>query len=195
MYRHKPIWLRAVEGPETGGSAGSAQNTQDNSNDKSADTTNEDQQDQDQDQDQDVVDWEAKYHDMKKHSRDWERKARASAKELDRLRDEGTTDLDRVQARLADVEKELETSREENQRLRVATRYGLNEEDTKFLRGDEETMEELAKRLADRTVRRADTPENPNQGKGSSTTNSTQADISWANRLMGKNINSNDARS
>ena len=66
-----------------------------------------------------ATDWEAKYKDMRAHSREWERKAKANeaaAKELEELKAANLTEQEKAERRAADAEAELERLKADVQR-------------------------------------------------------------------------------
>jgi hypothetical protein len=97
-----------------------------------------------------AVDWKAK-------AREWEKRAKenkSAADELVALRQAQMSESERTSARLVELEREAQTARSEALRYRVATRYGIGDEDAElFLTAtDEETLERQAKALAERTI-------------------------------------------
>lgn len=82
---------------------------------------------------------------------------KAKADKLAEIEASNQTEAEKAQARLAELEAELTTTRSESLRLRIATEHGITEsEDIElFLTGtDEETLTKQAKRLADREADR-----------------------------------------
>jgi len=100
------------------------------------------------------VDWKAK-------AREWERRAKANAtaaEQLQALEDAKKTEIERIQERATAAEAERDAHRVELTRLRLATRYGLDEGDLDFLpAGSDEEMEDRAKRLSARLKAQAPT--------------------------------------
>jgi hypothetical protein len=81
----------------------------------------------------------------------------AKAAEFDKLQQANQTEAEKAQARIAELEAELNGVRGESLRLRVASEHGITDADDidLFLTGtDEETLTRQAKRLADRTADR-----------------------------------------
>ncbi len=65
------------------------------------------------------TDWEAKYKEMREHSREWERKAKANqsaADELEKLKAENLSEQEKAVKRAEKAEAELEKLRADNQR-------------------------------------------------------------------------------
>lgn len=82
---------------------------------------------------------------------------KAKAAKLDEIEKANQTEAERAQARLAELEAELNQTRSESMRLRVATEHGITdaEDIALFLTGaDEETLTKQAKRLAAREADR-----------------------------------------
>jgi hypothetical protein len=97
-----------------------------------------------------AADWKAK-------AREWEKRAKenkSAADELAALKQAQMSESERTSARLAELEREAQAARSEALRYRVATRYGIGDEDAElFLTAtDEETLERQAKALAERTT-------------------------------------------
>lgn len=70
-----------------------------------------------------AVDWEAKYHEAIKHSREWERRSKENkdaADELERLRTERMSESEKLQARAEKAEAELSRISAENERTQAA---------------------------------------------------------------------------
>jgi hypothetical protein len=102
-----------------------------------------------------------------------EAKANAeAAKRLAELEDANKTEQERLTERLAELEREATTARSEALRFKIASKYGVSEEDAElFLTGtDEETLQRQAERLAARNEDagkpRPPKPD-PNQGRQS----------------------------
>ena len=181
MFKTYPIWLRAVEGAESGGSSGESSESE---------TGNEDTGDTDGDEDREP-DWKARYEQAqadvekwKAHSRKWEDRAKAK-------HDESGDDGADIRARLAEVEQSLkdaraEADRAEAERLKyeLGAEYGLAKTDVDLLRGSEDEMRALAQRLGEQPQQRY--PESPNQGRGSQSSSKQKAD-DWYAELTGKN--------
>ena len=181
MFKQYPIWLRAVEGAETGGSS---------SESSESETGNEDTGSTDGDQDGEP-DWKARYEQAqadaekwKAHSRKWEDRAKAK-------HDESGDDGADIRARLAEVEQSLkdaraEAERAEAERLKyeLGAEFGLAKTDVDLLRGSEDEMRALAQRLGEQPQQRY--PESPNQGRGSQPSSKQKAD-DWYAELTGKN--------
>lgn len=184
MFKTYPIWLRAVEGSETGGSAGESEKGTNGNGD------NEPQGDGQEKDDSEQVDWKARYEKAqqdaekwKAHSRKWEDRAKA--------KNDNDSGNDDIRARLAEVEQNLKEARAENARveserlkLAIGAEYGLSKDDVDLLQGDEEAMRALAQRLGEKSEQQY--PENPYQGRGSQGSGK-QAAGSWYAELTGKN--------
>ena len=184
MNKKHPIWLRAVEGTETGGSAGSADSTKGSSEDSEKD------HEADSESSDDTPDWKALYETSqqevekwKSHSRKWEERAKA--------KNDNDGDTSDIRARLAEVEQNLKEARAENERVEterlkfeLGAEFGLSKDDVDLLRGTEDDMRALAKRLGEKTKQRY--PENPYQGRGSQGSARQNAE-SWYEELIGKN--------
>lgn len=70
-----------------------------------------------------AIDWEAKYRDAVKHSREWERRSKENkeaAEELERLRTERMSESEKLQARAEKAEAELSRLNAENERTAAA---------------------------------------------------------------------------
>lgn len=104
------------------------------------------------------VDWKAK-------AREWEKRAKensTAAQRLAELEEAQKTNEQRLADRVAQVERERDETRVELTRFRLATRYGLAEDDLDFLgSGTDEEMEDRAKRLSERIA--ASDPEMDNR--------------------------------
>lgn len=183
MFKKHPIWLRAIEGTESGGSAGVSEKPE-----TGGDAGNDDGQESD---DSEQVDWKARFEQAqqdaekwKAHSRKWEDRAKAK-------NDGNDSGNDDIRARLAEVEQNLKEARAENERVKterlkfeLGAEYGLSKDDVDLLRGNEDDMRALAQRLGEKTEQHY--PENPYQGRGSQ--GSTKKDSkSWYAELTGKN--------
>lgn len=188
MFKKHPIWLRAVEGTESGGSAGA---TEESEKGTSAEADGQESGDSEQ------VDWKARYEQAQKdaeqaqqdaekwkaHSRKWEDRAKA--------KNDDDGDTDDIRARLAEVEQSLkdawaEAERAEAERLKyeLGAEYGLAKTDVDLLRGSEDEMRALAQRLGEQPQQRC--PESPNQGRGGQSSSKQKAD-DWYAELTGKN--------
>ena len=181
MFKQYPIWLRAVEGAESGGSSGESSESE---------TGNEDTGDTDGDEDG-APDWKARYEQAredaekwKAHSRKWEDRAKAK-------HDESGDDGADIRARLAEVEQSLkdaqaEAERAEAERLKyeLGAKFGLAKTDVDLLRGTEDEMRALAQRLGEQPQQQY--PESPNQGRGSQSSSKQKAD-DWYAELTGNN--------
>jgi hypothetical protein len=120
------------------------------------------------------VDWKAK-------AREWEKRAKANAdaaKKLEELEESQKTEQQKLADRLAELEQEAAAARAEALRYKVASQFGVTEEDaTLFLTGtDEETLTKQAERLVarseDAAKPRPPQPD-PNQGRSHSGSGST----------------------
>ena len=182
MFKKHPIWLRAVEGTESGGSAGASEKPE-----TGEDAGNDDGQESD---DSEQVNWKARFEQAqqdaekwKAHSRKWEDRAKAK-------NDGNDSGNDDIRARLAEVEQNLKEARAENERVKterlkfeLGAEYGLSKDDVDLLRGNEDDMRALAQRLGEKTKQHY--PENPYQGRGSQGSAKQNAE-SWYAELTGK---------
>lgn len=189
MFKTYPIWLRAIEGTETGSSAGSDGESEKGTN-GSGDNGDDPQGDGQEKGDSEQVDWKARYEQAlqdaekwKAHSRKWEDRAKA--------KNDTDSDANDIRARLAEVEQNLKEARAENARVEserlkfeLGAEYGLSKDDVDLLQGDEEAMRALAQRLGEKSEQQY--PENPYQGRGSQGS-AKQAAGSWYAELTGKN--------
>lgn len=181
MFKKHPIWLRAIEGAESGGSAGAGEESE-----KGTSAEGDGQESGDSEQ----VDWKARYEQAqqdaekwKAHSRKWEDRAKA--------KNDNDGDADDIRARLAEVEQNLKEARAENERVEterlkfeLGAEFGLSKDDVDLLRGNEDDMRALAQRLGEKNEQRY--PENPYQGRGSQGSAKQNAE-SWYAELTGKN--------
>lgn len=95
---------------------------------------------------------------------------KAKAARLDEIEQANQTEAEKAAARLAELEAELNNTRRDSMRLKIATEHGITDADDieLFLTGtDEETLTKQAKRLADRT---ADRQKNGNRVPAEGTT-------------------------
>ncbi len=193
MFKTYPIWLRAIEGSETGGSAGS-----DGESEKGTEGSGDEPQgDGQESDDSEQVDWKARYEQAqqdaeqaqqdaekwKAHSRKWEDRAKA--------KNDNDGDTDDIRARLAEVEQSLKEARAENERVEterlkfeLGAEFGLSKDDVDLLRGNEDDMRALAQRLGEKNEQHY--PENPYQGRGSQGSAKQNAE-SWYAELTGNN--------
>lgn len=188
MFKKHPIWLRAIEGTESGGSAGAGEESE-----QGANAEGDGQESGDSEQ----VDWKARYEQAQKdaeqaqqdaekwkaHSRKWEDRAKA--------KNDNDGDTDDIRVRLAEVEQNLKEARAENERVEterlkfeLGAEFGLSKDDVDLLRGNEDDMRALAQRLGEKTKQHY--PENPYQGRGSQGSAKQNAE-SWYAELTGKN--------
>lgn len=82
---------------------------------------------------------------------------KAKAARLDEIEQANQTEAEKAAKRVAELEAELNNTRRESLRLRIAAEHGITDADDidLFLTGtDEETLTKQAKRLADRTADR-----------------------------------------
>jgi hypothetical protein len=91
----------------------------------------------------------------------WEQRAKENKKaadELAALKASQMTEAERTTARLAELEREAQTARSEALRYRIATRFGINDDDAElFLTAtDEATLERQAQALAARNAAAAE---------------------------------------
>ncbi|WP_288750532.1 hypothetical protein [uncultured Corynebacterium sp.] len=187
MFKTYPIWLRAIEGTETGGSSGANGESEKGTEDNGSEPQGDGQDSNDSEQ----VDWKARFEKAqqdaekwKAHSRKWEDRAKAK-------NDGDDSGNDDIRARLAEVEQNLKEARAENERVKterlkfeLGAEYGLSKDDVDLLQGDEEAMRALAQRLGEKSEQQY--PENPYQGRGSQGS-TKQAAGSWYAELTGKN--------
>jgi hypothetical protein len=97
-----------------------------------------------------TTDWKAK-------AREWERRAKenkSAADELAALKQSQMSEAERTAARLAELEQQAQAARSEALRYRVATRYGISDDDAELFltAGDEETLERQARALSERNT-------------------------------------------
>lgn len=91
-----------------------------------------------------TVDWEAKYKEMQKHSREWEKRAKAAepaAKKLADIEEASKSELEKAQAALAQVQKDAAEKEAAALRAQVALEKGLTPSQAKRLVGS--SREEL----------------------------------------------------
>ncbi len=189
MFKKTRFWLRAIEGAEHGGSAGTSAESA-----KGTDTPEETSggvaqgDTNNAGEDHEETDWKTLYEESqqevdkwKAHSRKWEERAKAKS-------DSGN-ESDDIRDRLAQVEQALKESKAETERaeaarvkLEIGAEYGLHKDDIDLLRGTEDEMRALAQRLGDLGVQHG--PENPYQGRGSQG-NSKKVEA-WYAELKGK---------
>ena len=119
------------------------------------------------------TDWKAKYEETIAESRKWEERSKANAeaaKRLSEIEDAQKSESERAADRIAAAEKAADDARREALRYKVATKFGVSDEDAElFLTGaDEETLARQAERLASRSAEasapRSPKPD-PNQGR------------------------------
>lgn len=82
---------------------------------------------------------------------------KAKAAKLDEIENANRTEAEKAQARITELESELNAVRSESMRLRIASEHGITDADDidLFLTGsDEETLTKQAKRLAERIADR-----------------------------------------
>lgn len=90
------------------------------------------------------------------------------AAKLDEIEQANQTEAEKQAKRLADLEAELNNTRRESLRLKIASAHGITDADDidLFLTGaDEETLTKQATRLAERTADRKKTNHVPAEGK------------------------------
>jgi predicted nucleic acid-binding Zn-ribbon protein len=96
---------------------------------------------------------------------------KAKADEFDKLKAANQTEAEKTAARLAELEAELNNSRAQSMRLRVAAEHGITNSDhiRLFLTGtDEETLTEQAKAFAQEVAdRKGKPPHVPREGSNS----------------------------
>lgn len=193
MFKKPRFWLRAIEGVEHGGSAGTSEEPA-----KGTDTPEETSGGvaqggaNDAGEDHEETDWKTLYEESqqevdkwKAHSRKWEERAKAKS-------DSGN-ESDDIRDRLAQVEQALKESKAETERaeaarvkLEIGAEYGLSKDDIDLLRGTEDEMRALAQRLGDLGAQHG--PENPYQGRGGQGSSKKQVEA-WYAELKGKPIN------
>lgn len=187
MFKKHPIWLRAIEGAESGGSAGATEESE-----KGTTAEGDGQESGDSEQ----VDWKARYEQAqqdaaqaqqdaekwKAHSRKWEERAKA--------KNDADGDTSDIRARLAEAEEDLKAARAEKERAEIerlkfalGAEFGLSKGDVDLLRGNEDEMRVLAQRLGEKQAQHY--PENPYQGRGSQGSVKSSAEA-WAKELLGK---------
>lgn len=189
MFKKTPFWLRAIEGEESGGSAGAAPEPE-KGTDAPEETPKDDPQDNDGDSGE-QIDWEARYKQSqqeidkwKSHSRKWEERAKA--------KNDPDSESGDIRARLAQVEQDLKESRAEAQRaetarikLEIGAEYGLSKDVVdELLHGTEEDMHRQAEHLQKLSEHKSS--ENPLQGRGGKG-DAKQRGKEWYEKLAGKN--------
>jgi len=106
------------------------------------------------------------------------REVKAKAAKLDELEAANQTEAEKAAGRIAELETELNNTRAESMRLRIASEHGINDADdiALFLTGtDEETLTKQAKRLADREADRKKNGNHvPNEGTNPTSTSGTE---------------------
>jgi hypothetical protein len=118
-----------------------------------------------------VTDWEAKYKEMQKHSREWEKRAKAaepSAKKLAEIEEASKTELEKVQAQLAEFQKNAAEKELAALRAQVALEKGLTPSQAKRLVGAsrEDLEADADDLLADlKASKPATAPSSDGQGK------------------------------
>ena len=97
------------------------------------------------------TDWQQKYEDMKRHSRDWEKRAKenaATASELEQLKEQQMSEQEKANARAEKAEAELAAMKADAERLaaakRIAEETGTPTELLEFC-ADEDAMNEFAR--------------------------------------------------
>lgn len=88
--------------------------------------------------DTETVDWEAKYKEMQKHSREWEKRAKAAepaAKKLADIEEASKSELEKAQAALAAVQRDVAEKEAAALRAQVALEKGLTPSQAKRLVG------------------------------------------------------------
>lgn len=92
---------------------------------------------------------------------------KAKAARLDEIEQANQTEAEKAAARLAELEAELNNTRRDSLRLKIATEHGITDADDidLFLTGsDEETLTKQAKRLAERAADRKSGHHVPREG-------------------------------
>lgn len=88
-----------------------------------------------------VIDWEAKFNEMKTHSREWEKRSKENKSALEEL----SKERDSLSQQLSEIQAERDKLQASNDVFSVATEYGVSGE---LLRGStREELEEHAKAL------------------------------------------------
>lgn len=189
MFKKTPFWLRAIEGEESGGSAG-ATSEPEKGTDVPKETPKGDSQDDGGDSGEEI-DWKARYEQSqqeidkwKSHSRKWEERAKA--------KNDSDSESDDIRARLAQVEQDLKESRAEAQqaetariKLEIGAEYGLSKDIVdELLHGTEEDMHRQAEHLQKLSEHKSS--ENPLQGRGGKG-DAKQRGKEWYEKLAGKN--------
>ncbi len=97
------------------------------------------------------IDWQAKYEEMRSHSRDWEKKAKANqsaADELQKLKEQSMSDMEKAEARANEAEKQLAAIKAEQERTESAKRVSNETKvplELLLFLPDEQSMVEFAK--------------------------------------------------
>ena len=103
---------------------------------------------------------------------------KAKAARLDEIEQANQTEAEKAAKRVAELEAELNNTRRDSLRLKIASAHGINDADDidLFLTGtDEETLTRQAKRLADReTDRKKQGNRAPNEGTNSPSKDSAE---------------------
>lgn len=116
---------------------------------------------------------------------------KAKADQFDAIEKASQTDAERAAARIQELESELNNTRRDSLRLKIASEHGITDADDidLFLTGtDEETLTKQAKRLADREAARK-TQGNHVPREGNQTGNGKTSDL----RQFAQNLFSADA--
>jgi len=114
---------------------------------------------------------------------------KAKAAKLDEIEQANQTEAEKAAARLAAMEAELESTRRESLRIKIAAAHGITDADDidLFLTGaDEETLTKQAKRLADRTADRKKTHVVPGEGKTPTTASGDADRRAFVRQLTGR---------
>lgn len=93
---------------------------------------------------------------------------KAKAAKLDEIETANQAEAEKAAARVAELEAELNNTRRDSMRLKIASEHGINDADdiALFLTGtDEETLTKQAKRLAERIADRKKSHVVPGEGK------------------------------
>lgn len=166
MFVKRRPWLRAAEGPGSGGSG---------------EGTPPEARESQPGGEEGEKDYKALYEEVTKerdtwkgHARTWEDRAKenkSAAEKLKELEDAGKSDAEKLASRAEQLEQELAEERSEKNALKrklIAAEEKLTPEDYEFLpdTDDEDVLRKFAKRLA---ASNGPGAEDPHQGRGGST--------------------------
>ena len=114
---------------------------------------------------------------------------RAKAARLDEIEQANQTEAEKAAKKLAELEAELNNTRRDSLRLKIASANGITDADDieLFLTGsDEETLTKQAKRLAERTADRKKTHVVPGEGKTPTTASGDADRRAFVRQLTGR---------